>query len=900
MFRSAGSSDVQQGAAVQQTLQSLDSAAADTSLASASGLGIPQVRALKREIAEIFPASNLPAFLLQGLLQVQDRHIGDRRALTDLRVLFRETRRIGLYGTFLAAPATIIHGYQRLLTLAGKDVPSAFPDGTWQFYTEFGLREDAARHCVETLGFHGRFRIQDSGFRGAIRAGLSGQGTPAVSLSADAIALSDADAATAWVYAAIHTIAHFDDLLENEWHERAAIRCVELALEDLAATGRLPRKADERARVVAERLLALRAAYRLDRLGAAWTVRRPFSGPPSDPLEGYVAARRRAFDSYLDIRLSDAPPELRMRAQERYKTWRERGLEPFCAQMTIAKSLHSEGFCERREPLASETLCVALQVGGVYHLIDVWERDEQGYFQITPRDGDSARPGQSLPLSRDNEGNLSDRYGQPVVVDRRGKVRIGGMHVGRLRCSPLAVVRAQVTAALREHPPRQAEPDEELRLDTLLALAPRSEQEQLRALLSTHTRAQIAALRHAPVIVNWDEHGGNRSLGQIRRAPRGIGDHGMTIIRTDRSIVFDMSHIFFDGAWGAALAEIMTGFAMASARNLAQTTRRSVPMPQTLTLTDTAAFRKAALAALLPPAEVQAETGALRLEPMNMLRRRLAQRDIDITINDVLVLGRYAHAGSYTLGPAALAGLDSLADQGEEGVRLRERIVSWLATQRTVMPALLIPMDASAVDPRARLHPATLRNPAPNLLPRLERCDALLREISKRPASQSVFEAERVELVRDLITFGATLRALREITTRGEGFLTAALKLFAHLPRPMQGLLDQIPQKIDVLNEIVKGVEVFSNIGQVTNSSSVSRFASSRDDGDTKLLIWGIMTDAQGNLVITLRDFRPFIADLLATGHPALAELLAADFLAAYADGTNRLVKQLQRVLAAK
>ncbi|NJM08760.1 hypothetical protein HC891_25080 [Candidatus Gracilibacteria bacterium] len=132
MLRSAGS-DVEQGAGVQQTLQSLDSAVADTSLASASGLGIPQVRALKREIAEIFPASNLPAFLLQGLLQAQDRYVGEKRALIDLRVLFRETRRISLYSTFLAAPATIIHGYQRLLMLAGKDVSSAFPDGTWQF-----------------------------------------------------------------------------------------------------------------------------------------------------------------------------------------------------------------------------------------------------------------------------------------------------------------------------------------------------------------------------------------------------------------------------------------------------------------------------------------------------------------------------------------------------------------------------------------------------------------------------------------------------------------------------------------------------------------------------------------------------------------------------------------------
>ncbi|NJM08761.1 hypothetical protein HC891_25085 [Candidatus Gracilibacteria bacterium] len=208
------------------------------------------------------------------------------------------------------------------------------------------------------------------------------------------LALSDVDAVAAWVYAAIHTIVHFDELLENEWHERAAVRCVDLALEELAAVGRLPRKADERARVVAERLLALRAEYRIERLGPEWTARRPFAGPDADPIDGYVAARRRAFDAYLAVRLEAAPPELRMRARARYDEWRGRSLEPYLAQMTIAKTLYAEGFCERREALSSETLCVALHVGGVYHLIDIWERDERRLFSdhAAGRRSDTARP----------------------------------------------------------------------------------------------------------------------------------------------------------------------------------------------------------------------------------------------------------------------------------------------------------------------------------------------------------------------------------------------------------------------------------------------------------------------------------------------------------------------------
>jgi hypothetical protein len=42
------------------------------------------------------------------------------------------------------------------------------------------------------------------------------------------------------------------------------------------------------------------------------------------------------------------------------------------------------------------------------------------------------------------------------------------------------------------------------------------------------------------------------------------------------------------------------------------------------------------------------------------------------------------------------------------------------------------------------------------------------------------------------------------------------------------------------------------------------------------------------------------VAPLLAAGHSALAELLAADFLAGYAQSINGLVKRLQRVLAHK
>lgn len=71
-------------------------------------------------------------------------------------MLFRGVRDVldkAVYSTVFAGPAAVIMGYQKLLQLAGKDVDEAFPNGTWQFYLEFALREDTARHANETTGF---------------------------------------------------------------------------------------------------------------------------------------------------------------------------------------------------------------------------------------------------------------------------------------------------------------------------------------------------------------------------------------------------------------------------------------------------------------------------------------------------------------------------------------------------------------------------------------------------------------------------------------------------------------------------------------------------------------------------------------------------------------------------
>jgi hypothetical protein len=861
---------------IRQTRQALDTID-DTSLVNLTRLGVDGVRALKQEVAEIFPASNLPAFLLQGLIQLEDRALQQDRVAADLRVLFRGTKQIGLYGTFLAAPALVLYGYQRLLALAGKDAESAFPDGPWQFYTQFGLREDAARHCVETVGF--------------------AQAAPGA---------SELDAATCWVYAAMRTLFAYDDLLANEWHERVVPRELEAALRDRAIVSlgkRLPRKGPDRDELLAIEVARLGHEYGVERLAVGWAAQRPYAGPAGEPLGDYAAYRRRRFRTYLEGGLRQLPPELRAAFEKRLAERRAYDLPAYQRQLTILTTLHADSYQDRRTPLPPHLVRVALLAGGRYYLLDAVARDAQGHLLIFPADGTPDSSGVALPLTRADDGGLRDRYNRPIEIDRRGRVRAGSDLLGRLRPPPLAAIKGQVEAILRQaRAHRQATPDDPPPTDILLAQAPREHQLALRELLADEACSELAELRAAPIIINWNPHPDAQPLAMLRRARRGAGDHALTLIRSEYGMAFDLSHISFDAIWGMALAEILTGFAAALYPLAASVrpVRSAAAIP--LTLATTPAFHAAAQVVIAEtPAEAAAETGAVDLRAITQLRRRLAQIDLRLTINDLLILARCAHATSYRPGPAALDALDTIATL-EGGARLAQRIHEQIDAQRMVNPALLIPMDASNANPRMRIFPATFRNPLPDMLPRLVHCDTLVEQLRRRHDQRlrHEFERERVELYSELRTFGALLEALKEVTMRGESFTTAALRLLGHLPGLMQNLVDMIPQKIGILNEIIKGREVFSNVGQVAAASTLTRFVSARDDGATKLLIWGVMSDAAGRLYITLRDFRPHVGPLLRLGRADLAHALAQDYLDSYAAGANELMRRIQRVLAYK
>jgi len=98
---------------------------------------------------------------------------------------------------------------------------------------------------------------------------------------------------------------------------------------------------------------------------------------------------------------------------------------------------------------------------------------------------------------------------------------------------------------------------------------------------------------------------------------------------------------------------------------------------------------------------------------------------------------------------------------------------------------------------------------------------------------------------------------------------------------------------------MLKGREVFSNVGAVVRTSTLTRFITAKDDNTQKQLAWGVMTDAKGIMRIHLRDFRPHVAALLAVGRKDLANMITQDYLDAYAEGFNAYIYDLSQITLA-
>ncbi len=783
--------------ATQSTAKDLRTVARNISVQQLSRLSLPEVDAVVELISKVMPAGNVPGMILSGLARLPGRRIPVQKMQQDVNALFSGVEQIldsAMYGAIFAGPAAIIWGYQNLLKLAGKDTESAFPEGVWQFYAGYALREDTARHTNETHGFDTLLRQHN-------------------------IQLSPVDRLTAWLMASVTCLHQYNSLLENEWMERVAISLLE---ESNSA--------------------------RAKRLHREWQIKLPYRREEDAPELEYPAYRRYKFEQFLKNNLDSLPVSAHKKWLTKLELTTNRDLGAYQRQMSILAYLEPGLYGETRVPFNLAEAQIGVIHGHGYYLFPVCEQGSN---------------------------------------------------------KPLDVMTARAQAASLFKSPSSSSPSQL----ASLARIKRSTLPALRGKLSPMFVNDLDNLRFAPILISTDVRPRSLPLSELRQAERGIGSHALTIFDTGETIVFDQSHIFFDGAWGTALSEIMTNEALSWARYLSL-----LPSPtpaETRTYTSlTLQMQTSDLDLIQQSPRVSAEAGAetdrVKLKDCVNLRKQFKQRNdlLQLTINDLLILYRAIHAVTYKPSQRLLSEINKLAaaqPDAERAASLRQLVEEASRTN----PAILIPMDASLKVPRERIYPLNMEVPLVelNLLSlhaqTMKMLSAYEDSTEDRAAMYAGFDHFQRLYLASLAGFGAILNRAKEIAIQGESASVGAIKLLAHLPLALQHILDKIPERFELLNNILKGREVFSNVGAVVPTSTLTRFITAKDDNSQKQLAWGVMTDARGVMRIHLRDFRPQVTTLLSIGRKDLANMITQDYLDAYAEGFNAYIHDLSRITIA-
>lgn len=829
------------------TLASLENAVPLEDLTFYSNRPPDEVKALQEEVASIVPAGNIVALVTSGLANLRGRKLTKDQAQSDVSALMRgiEVLPKTLFGAFFVPTAAVLSGYQKLLMMTGKDPESAFPDGLWQFYLEFAMREDSAHHTNETIGFQ----------TALTRYGLS---------------LSQVDQLAAWVCALSQFYFQYDNIIHNDWRENIYLSL----LQQIAAETGFNRQ------------------LQFQRLFKAWGSQRPYQ---RSPQQDYVTYRWHRFNEFLASRLEDLPAEVRDKLNTAYAERANQELAAYQEQMTILATLDPERYREVRTPIPLWQTKVGVIVNDRYYLLPACATDATGQplmFATTAPDT------QSYALSSDEQGRLYHPQGEVLQGNRTGQLYDQqGQMVGEVRPVDFQMVR-QMVATIFDG----TVSTEPAQLDQQLLAITRYEHERARKKISA--KDDIRLLKTAPIIINWDKQPGSQPLAYIRRGRRAFGDHATTIFRTDHSMVFDQSHIFFDGIGGLAASEILTQEAVSWAALFHQVPAPAAAEGPLINLNLVAEptlenFSKVKVC------EVSAESSDIDLKTLERLRKKwpkLRDSNIKPTVNDLIVFYRSKFGLDYWFSPKIETELAELREAGKAGQQAYDLVQENLAALQQSNPSILIPLSAAAINPRDRLYPTTFRNPFADIWTIYDKASNILDRYTVAPnqTNWAEFTDMRGSLLAQLSYFGELLEAYKAVARQGESTSAATMKLLGHLPGPVRELLNQIPQHIDVLNEVLKGEEVISNVGRVANGASLTRFASAKDDNENKTLVWGLLTDDRGRLQVTLRDFRPHVTALAALDRLDLAEMIVKDQVEVFTTGFNQFARRLLEIIDAK
>jgi hypothetical protein len=304
-------------------------------------------------------------------------------------------------------------------------------------------------------------------------------------------------------------------------------------------------------------------------------------------------------------------------------------------------------------------------------------------------------------------------------------------------------------------------------------------------------------------------------------------------------------------------------------------------------------------------AEASAETAAVDVDAMLALRDVFKQRNdlLRMTVNDLLVLYRAVHSAVYRPLPELIEQLEALQKE-DKTAEAATKTLAILQAGSTSNPAILIPIDATRRHPRDRVFPMTFEVPLANLelISKHQKTLAALyafdRGSRNRQHDYTQFEKQRQAYFKMLAGYGAILDDAKQAALSGRNLSLNSIRLLANIPTSIQRQLDKIPGQIDAVNDQIKGREVFSNVGKVAPTSTLTRFITAKDDNERKELAWGVLTDAEGKMRITLRDFRPHVYFLQQAGRHDVANRIAAHQLDSYAAGLNRYVRELYLIAA--
>ncbi|PID86117.1 MAG: hypothetical protein CSA11_10600 [Chloroflexi bacterium] len=566
-----------------------------------------------------------------------------------------------------------------------------------------------------------------------------------------------------------------------------------------------------------------------------WEKQRPFTrGHDAHPKEDYPAYRRRQFDQFMMAATLDLPKATIKKWQADIQAITAASLPHYQRQMSIRAFLKPGKYHEERQ---------------------LFKEDEPVYVGIIHNSRYYL-----LKSCQDND------HTKPVSVQ---------------------TVRQQI-AAIFNHPalntPQTLTPSARIKRHDWFNIS-----QKLTCL------PEIKGLHAAPIWINTARQPRDLPLAQIRQAERGIGDHPLTLFFTDETAVFDLSHIFFDGAWGVSLAEIMTGEALAWAGYLhtLPPAQSGKTRPYSPTFEFTAQEEKRIQKAEPITPEASAETTAVNLPAILQLRQLFKQRSdlLRLTVNDLLVLYRAIHAVTYHPDIKLITQLQGLQ---KKQATCEAATAALTAIDDNSNPAILIPVDASRSNPGDRLFPLAFTVP----LAELDLLNTHKHLLTLLAHGHPEAEQLQKEYLGNLAGFGEVLSRAKEIANAGQSASTGSIRMLAHMPAPLQQLLDTIPSHFDILNDMIKGREVFSNVGQVAPTSSLTRFITAKDDNEKKTLAWGVMTDANQTMIVTLRDFRPHVGLLTAVHQHDLAQHIAQDYLNAYARGLNKYISELYTITA--